>query len=350
TNPPAHTHNWSQAWASDGTHHWHNCTASGCTVTDNSKKDGYAAHDFSDGDCICGKVKPADHSHNYKWVNNWDGTHKQHCQNEGCDAPDINAGDHTYVSTGLGSRCDKCGDFEGPEGHIHEYVWKDDGSTGTHSIYCLADDCYYPHPSSSREQHIWGENGICDKCRAVNQQLHTHHLSTEYYCQEVNHYQKCDSCNYAKPGEHEYPSEGTACSLCGHKVTTTAMNLTFKENDDRQGYTITKFEDRLGNVKDVIVPCVRMGMPVTCIAADAFKNSNITSVEISGCCLPNSGELQMTIESSAFIGCTKLKSVVIPQTVVEIERGAFKDCTAIAEMTVPFVGRAKDAENNEAQL
>ena len=51
----SHAHVWSQSWESDDAHHWHNCTADGCTVTDNAQKDGYAAHDFTDGNCVCGK-------------------------------------------------------------------------------------------------------------------------------------------------------------------------------------------------------------------------------------------------------------------------------------------------------
>ena len=50
-----HTHEWSQFWEKDETHHWHNCTVINCLVTDNSLKDGYAPHDFSDGNCVCGK-------------------------------------------------------------------------------------------------------------------------------------------------------------------------------------------------------------------------------------------------------------------------------------------------------
>lgn len=50
-----HAHEWSQAWERDDTHHWHNCTAVDCPITDNSLKDGYAAHDFSNGNCVCGK-------------------------------------------------------------------------------------------------------------------------------------------------------------------------------------------------------------------------------------------------------------------------------------------------------
>ena len=50
----AHKHSWSADWSVNETHHWHECSANGCTVTDNSGKDGYAAHDFTAGACVCG--------------------------------------------------------------------------------------------------------------------------------------------------------------------------------------------------------------------------------------------------------------------------------------------------------
>ena len=45
---PSHTHVWNTAWKNDAAHHWHDCTASGCTITDNSQKSGYAAHTAGD--------------------------------------------------------------------------------------------------------------------------------------------------------------------------------------------------------------------------------------------------------------------------------------------------------------
>ena len=57
-NVPQHSHSWSQSWERNETHHWHNCTEENCPVTDNSQKDGYAEHDFSNGNCVCGHSKP----------------------------------------------------------------------------------------------------------------------------------------------------------------------------------------------------------------------------------------------------------------------------------------------------
>ena len=44
-----HSHSWAVAWDKNDTHHWHNCTAADCDVTDNSQKDGYAAHSWDNG-------------------------------------------------------------------------------------------------------------------------------------------------------------------------------------------------------------------------------------------------------------------------------------------------------------
>nr|WP_325256997.1 S-layer homology domain-containing protein [uncultured Oscillibacter sp.] len=48
TPPDGHTHAWSPAWQSNETHHWHDCTASGCSITQDSLKSGYAAHAAGD--------------------------------------------------------------------------------------------------------------------------------------------------------------------------------------------------------------------------------------------------------------------------------------------------------------
>ena len=61
-----HEHKWSSEWSHDETYHWHECTAPGCTITDNANKDGYAAHNggkatcTEDGFCADCKVKYLD--------------------------------------------------------------------------------------------------------------------------------------------------------------------------------------------------------------------------------------------------------------------------------------------------
>ncbi len=48
TAAPTHTHAWAADWENNATHHWHECTADGCDVTEDSGKDSYAAHVYTD--------------------------------------------------------------------------------------------------------------------------------------------------------------------------------------------------------------------------------------------------------------------------------------------------------------
>ena len=44
-------HDWDTAWSGDDTHHWHECTADGCTITGNSQKLGYGVHTGGTATC-----------------------------------------------------------------------------------------------------------------------------------------------------------------------------------------------------------------------------------------------------------------------------------------------------------
>lgn len=46
--PEGHKHSWSPDWSSDGSHHWHECLAEDCGITENSGKSGYGAHSYGD--------------------------------------------------------------------------------------------------------------------------------------------------------------------------------------------------------------------------------------------------------------------------------------------------------------
>ena len=67
----AHVHSWADDWTHDETHHWHNCTAGGCDITDNSKKNGYGAHVYDndeDTTCnVCGYVRTVTPGHTHEF-------------------------------------------------------------------------------------------------------------------------------------------------------------------------------------------------------------------------------------------------------------------------------------------
>lgn len=91
---PSHKHKWASEWTTNETHHWHECTADGCDLTDNSQKKGYSTHGGEDdGDCTtpllcseCGyTIAEKKDRHDFgEWVSVGDGTHKTTCKNAGC--------------------------------------------------------------------------------------------------------------------------------------------------------------------------------------------------------------------------------------------------------------------------
>ena len=69
--------------------------------------------------CYIGNSGNSRHTHNYVWVDNGNGTHKQHCAVDGCNEPDVNVGNHTFGADG---KC-VCG-AEKPTEHKHAYTKK----------------------------------------------------------------------------------------------------------------------------------------------------------------------------------------------------------------------------------
>ena len=92
-----HVHQWATEWTSDDNHHWHECTAEGCTLTAgtaNSEKDGYEEHNWTAANCttaktcsICGKTEGSalGHDHNGPWVTTDEKEHWKVCAREGCN-------------------------------------------------------------------------------------------------------------------------------------------------------------------------------------------------------------------------------------------------------------------------
>ncbi len=110
---PAHSHTWAGAWATNDTHHWHECTAAGCPITDDAGKDSYAAHAGGTATCTdkavcdtCGSPygELAGHDFTGDYLSDADG-HWHQCKN--CTATDSKAA-HTYDDD-QDDTCNDCG-------------------------------------------------------------------------------------------------------------------------------------------------------------------------------------------------------------------------------------------------
>lgn len=123
-----HQHSWSNDWTANEQFHWHDCTAAGCTLTDNGQKDGFGAHTFDKGTVtkeatttsagtieykctVCGRVKQEQipilpsPQHEHKWSSAWtyDSSYHWHeCTASGCTLSG-NADKYGYAAHSFGA-------------------------------------------------------------------------------------------------------------------------------------------------------------------------------------------------------------------------------------------------------
>ena len=143
---PAHSHTWAGAWTTNDTHHWHECTAAGCPITDDAGKDSYAAHAGGTATCTdkavcdaCGSPygELAGHDFTGDYLSDADG-HWHQCKN--CTATDSKAA-HAYDDD-QDTTCGDCG-YVRTLDPSHTHAWSGDWTTNdTHHWHaCTAAGC-----------------------------------------------------------------------------------------------------------------------------------------------------------------------------------------------------------------
>ena len=118
---------------------------------------------------------------------------------------------------------------------------------------------------------------------------------------------------------------------CGEKKTQTIDKLAIQEsvglayalNNDGKSYSVIGI-DTCTDV-NIVIPSTYNDLPVTSIAS--LYSSNIVSITIP--------ESVTNIEDGAFNSCTSLKTVSIPNSVVNIGTHAFADCTSLESIVIP---------------
>lgn len=85
--------------------------------------------------------------------------------------------------------------------------------------------------------------------------------------------------------------------------------------------------DFAGDFTDVLLPAEVDGMPVTTLETDTFSGKPITSLVIP------SGVTRIEMDAAA--DCRQLKTLVVEGTHAVLFEGAFRDCTALTDITLP---------------
>ena len=351
-----HSHIWSQSWERNETHHWHNCTAENCTVTDNSQKDGYAEHDFTNGDCaVCGK-KPA-----LKYTLNDDG--------KSYTVTGINqdVADIVIVAEYNGKPVTSIGDyaFSGCSNLESVYIPDSVTSIGDHAFYYCSnlesvtigngvtsigdsafDGCSSLQYKEYDNAYYLGNAGnpyvVLIKAKDTSITSCTINSKTK-----VIYYSAFENCSALTSitipdgvttiGDYAFENCSALTSITIPDGVTTIGDRAFydcgglKYNEHDNAYYLGNAGNPyvvLIKAKDTSITNCTINSKTKVICSWAFNDcSNLTSITI-----PDS---VTTIGDSAFENCSNLESVYIPDSVTSIGSSAFYNCSALTTITIP---------------
>ena len=133
------------------------------------------------------------------------------------------------------------------------------------------------------------------------------------------------------------------CEKCNFHYYTEGLQFVL----DGESYTVSY---PIYGGKEIVIPAIYLGLPVTKIADNGFSDSStlttiiipetITSIgdyAFSNCSdltdvkIPNSVK---NIGSNAFYGCVGITEIVIPDSVISIDTAAFIWCTRLEKVTI----------------
>lgn len=143
---------------------------------------------------------------------------------------------------------------------------------------------------------------------------------------------KCTACDeilvaqetIAPTGEHIFENS-YACALCGEEMYKESEGLVFKLSDDQTYYIVSS----RGTCADesVVIPYTHEGLPVKKIGLSAFENFHV----MSSVMIPDS---ITEIDGFAFNNCDALTEVVIPDSVTKLLDLAFYGCISLTTVKI----------------
>ena len=360
SNVPQHSHSWSQSWERNETHHWHNCTEENCPVTDNSQKDGYAEHDFSNGDCVCGQPKP----HTHVWSQNWDKneTHHWHnCTEGNCPVTD-NSQKDGYAEHDFSNGNCVCGQSKPTDGLA--YSLNPDGKSYRVTGIGIATDTEIIIPASYEEKPVtrisnqaFQDNKTISKI-VIPDSVTRIGNKAFYECSNLTSITIPDSVTSI--GDMAFCGCSTLTSITLPDSLTSISDSAFNGCSSLTSITIpdsvTSIDDMAfrfcGKLTNITIPD-----SVTSIGDDIFEfcdslnyneygnayylgNANnpyliLINTKYTTIYDCNINSNTKFIYSYAFLNCSKLTRIIIPDGVTSIGSSAFRNCSSLANITIP---------------
>lgn len=266
--PPPHVHSYT-AYGYDDQRHWRVCP-------DDNERDetSYGNHDFSNGDCVCGKKSPvAEHVHD--WAKEWStDVHYHWHECSGCDERE-NQAEHSTDND--------------------EYVFEAADETGHWHVCKVCGEDY------AKKEHSAGFKERDEK----------------------GHWTACHHCDYKIGYEDHVFGDNDKCS-CGYDLAGTE-GLVFELNAGGYAYVLKSAADAVA--EDIVIPSTYNGLYVAEIASGAFDGcATVKSIRIS----PTVSK----IGSNAFSGCKAITSIELPSGIKSVATSAFNGCEALECITV----------------
>lgn len=340
-----HDHTWSEEWSNDDSHHWHACTKEGCM-----QKNDYAEHDFSGGDCICGKKQteqqppPAVHVH--EWDAHWSKSAAQHwhaCIGVGCDEQSDRA-DHDFSNGDCA-----CGAKNPSVATLGlEYTLNSDEESYTVTGIGTATDTDVVIPSEYEGKSVTAVGELAFRENALITSITVQNGVTTIgeraflSCTALTDLILPDSVT-----EIGFAATGYCSALKSlvipASVTSLGQSMCAK-CDALEHITIDGENETyacIGNCviekqsKTLLFGCNNSVIPtdgsVNAIGDRAFSLcSNLTELHI-----PDGVQ---SIGNWAFAADDSLKNIVLPDSVTAIGEDVFQECTALESITAPFLG------------
>ena len=170
------------------------------------------------------------------------------------------------------------------------------------------------------------EERTCSRCQETETQTidALDHAWSAYSFDETNHWRECTRAGCSAKEEAKHSFTRNTYETCGYAFYSEG--LLYEVNNDTDTVTITGE----GTCSDttIYIPAVIDEKPVTEIGNYAF----LRCTSLKEVVIPQS---VTSIGSSAFNYCTSLEEVVFPEGVISIGEGAFQLCELLKEIVIP---------------
>lgn len=282
----------------------------------------------------CGDGNDLLHTHNYLWVDNGDGTHKQHCSASGCNEPDINSGNHDFSN----GNC-VCGKVKPVFATVGlEYTLNQDGTSYAVTGIGTAMDTEIVIPSEYAEKPVTAiANSAFEGCASLTGIIIPHGVT------EIGIYAFA-GCSLLR--SVSIPDGVTTIGSRVFGGCNALINLTIPGSITFIGFeafygcsSLIKVSlDSVTNVADYAfygcssLASVTFGDKVSSIGGFAFSEcGSLTSITL--------GNSVIRIGNNAFSECISLTSIMLGNGIISIGYGAFENCP-IETASIPAIACA----------